>query len=188
MKYILTLFSIFYVYAILRYHIGKGLDSSFGLFVINKAIAWNSAFLLGLSLLKLPEKYPSRRFFGLSSFFLAIVHIVLIFILAMNNKYSELYYDEKLTLKGISILISGALTFLIMLPPFFSSVLSQHIDSKYFHLGKIACFINLFHPFLLGYKNWFSPNDWPYFLPPITLLVVLMNVALITLYYKKRSA
>jgi hypothetical protein len=187
MKYIITLFSILYGYAFLRYHLGKQLDSSHILFVFNKAVAWLSAVLLGLSLIKLPIHYPSRRFFGLASFYSALFHIALMFILALGGKYPELYTNCELTLKGWSVLVSGALTFVIMLPPFLSSVFPSLFTEKYFHLGKIACFVNLFHPLFLGYKNWFIPAVWPFFLPPITLLVVLMNVILIFIYYKKRS-
>jgi hypothetical protein len=187
MKYIIALFSVFYGYAFLRYHFGNQLDSSHILFVFNKAVAWSSAVYLGLSLLKLPSKFPSRRTFGLSSFYLSVVHVLLIFILAVNQQYPELYVNQTLTIKGVAVLISGVLTFIIMLPPFISTIIPNHLNSRFFHYGKIACIINLFHPLFLGYKNWLTPAVWPYFLPPITLLVVLMNVILIFTYYKKRS-
>ena len=43
MRIILTLFFVFYGYAVVRYHFGKQLDISYFLFVFNKAVAWSAA-------------------------------------------------------------------------------------------------------------------------------------------------
>lgn len=186
MRLILTLFFVFYGYAVVRYHFGKQLDISYFLFVFNKAVAWSAAAFLGLSLMHFSKKLPSRKLFGLSAFGCGLIHIVLSFYLGLHSTFAELYIEGGLSKKGALVLISGLTSITIMLFPFLTSIWPNKFPQKWFHYGKWALLINLFHPLIVGFSNWWTPLKWPYYLPPITLLIVLMNGILFTIYWNKK--
>ena len=186
MRIILTLFFVFYGYAVVRYHFGKQLDISYFLFVFNKAVAWSAAAFLGLSLMNLSKKLPSRKLFGLSAFGCGLIHIALSIYLGLQGNFPELYVQDSLSEKGVLVLVSGLLSIVIMLFPFLTSIWPNKFPQKWFHYGKWALLINLFHPLIIGVSNWWTPLKWPYFLPPITLLIVLMNGILFSIYWNKK--
>lgn len=186
MRIILILFFVFYGYAVVRYHLGKQLNADYFLFVFNKAIAWSAAAFLGMSLMKFSKKLPSRRLFGLSAFGFGIIHIALSLYLGLQGNFAELYVQYSLSEKGILVLISGLSSIAIMLFPFLTSIWPEKFPQKWFHLGKWALLVNLSHPLIIGFSNWWTPVKWPYYLPPITLLIVLMNGIILTIYWNKK--
>jgi hypothetical protein len=186
MKKILTLFLVFYGYAVVRYHFGKQLDISNFLFVFNKAIAWSSAAFLGFSLLQMPKNYPSRKVFGLSAFGFGLTHIILTIILGIQTHYKELFIQGSLTEKGFLVVITGVLSITLMIFPFVATLFPSKFPKRWFHYGKWALLVNLLHPLIIGVGNWWTPLKWPYYLPPITLLIVLMNGVLFSIYWNKK--
>lgn len=186
MRIILTLFFLFYAYAGVRYHFGKQLDISYFLFVFNKAVAWSAAAFLGLSLMHFSKKLPSRKLFGLSAFGFGLIHIALSLYLGLQGNFPELYVQDSLSEKGVLVLVSGLLSIAIMIFPFLTSIWPEKFPQKWFHYGKLALLVNLLHPLIIGVGNWWTPLKWPYFLPPITLLIVLMNGILFSIYWNKK--
>jgi len=186
MRIIFILFILFYAYAVVRYHLGKQLNSDYFLFVFNKAIAWSAAAFLGLSLMNFSKKLPSRKLFGLSAFGFGIIHIALSLYLGLHSNFPELYIQNSLSEKGVLVLVSGLSSIAIMTFPFLTSIWPDKFPQKWFHYGKWALLINLFHPLIIGFSNWWTPLKWPYFLPPITLLIVLMNGILFSIYWNKK--
>jgi hypothetical protein len=187
MKYFIAPFILFYLYAIVRYHLGKGLDNSYFLFVFNKAIAWTSSFYLGISILTLPNKFPAKKQYGLSAFALGIIHITVTLILTFSDYYPEFYNKNGITQMGVSILITGLLSISLMFLAFLASLFPGRFPKIWLHCGFFAFLINMFHPALIGFQNWFSPFKWPLYLPPITLLASLISVAIFYLRWKQKK-
>jgi hypothetical protein len=187
MRLILTLFFVFYGYAVVRYHFGKQLDISYLLFVFNKAVAWSAAAFLGMSLMNFSKKLPSRRLFGLSAFGFGAIHIALAFYLGLLGNFAELYVQDSLSEKGVLVLVSGLTSIAIMTFPFLTSIWPNKFPQKWFHYGKWALLVNLLHPLIIGVSNWWTPLKWPYYFPPITLLIVLMNGILFSIYWNKKK-
>ena len=178
---------ILYSYAAIRYHIGKGMGIEFCFFILNKAIAWTSATCLGLSLLKLNSPFPNKRSFGIGSFLLAVVHISLTFVLVFQGFFPKYYDIDGISCEGFLILVSGALTFLIMVFPLLASTFPTNYPNSWLKLGKFALLINIFHPVIIGIKNWGIPGNWPLFLPPITLLTIVIYGVLLFIYWKQKK-
>jgi len=186
MKKILALFLVFYGYAVVRYHFGKQLDISYFLFVFNKAVAWSAAAFLGFSLLQLSEKFPSRKLLGFTAFGFGLTHITLALLLGIQTQYKELFLHGALSEKGVLVVVSGALSILLMIFPFLASILPSKFPKRWFHFGKWALLVNLLHPLIIGVSNWWPTHKWPFYLPPITLLIVLMNGILFSIYWNKK--
>jgi hypothetical protein len=187
MKYLITSFFLFYGYAIVRYHFGKGLDQTFFFFVVNKAIAWSATFYLGMSVLLLPKKFPSKKQFGLSSFALGIIHIILTLYLAILNYYPDFYNKGQISVLGFSVLMSGLLSISLMTMAFLASLFSSKFPKVWLHYGFFAFLVNSCHPIIIGIQNWFSPLLWPMFLPPITLLASLLSGIIFYLRWKQKK-
>jgi hypothetical protein len=142
MKYLITSFFLFYGYAIVRYHFGKGLDQTFFFFVVNKAIAWSATFYLGMSVLLLPKKFPSKKQFGLSSFALGLIHIILTLYLAILNYYPDFYNKGQISVLGFSVLMSGLLSISLMTMAFLASLFSSKFPKVWLHYGFFAFLVN----------------------------------------------
>lgn len=186
MRYLILLFCLLYSYAIIRYHIGKELGFEYLFFVINKAISWTAATCLGLSVLTLKKPYPSKRFFGISSFALSLFHICLTLILAVLGFFPDYYFSSGISNLGLLILITGILTILLMIFPLLTSFFPANYPKAWIKLGKFALFVNILHPLIIGIKNWWTPGNWPLFLPPITLLAVLNYAIILQFYWKQK--
>jgi hypothetical protein len=57
--------------------------------------------------------------------------------------------------------------------------------SVVFKLGKIGVMISLFHPLMIGFSGWLKPAEWPFYLPPITMLAVVLGVVVLVVRYSK---
>jgi hypothetical protein len=178
---------ILYSYAAIRYHIGKEMGVDYFFFVFNKAIAWTSATYLGLSLLKLKAHFPTKKTLGISSFILGLFHISMTFVLVYLGFFPKYYDAQAISNEGFLILISGGLTFLIMVFPLLASTFPTNYPNSWLKLGKFALLINIFHPVIIGIKNWWIPGNWPLFLPPITLLTIVIYGVLLFIYWKQKK-
>jgi hypothetical protein len=186
MKYFISCFTLFYGYAVVRYHLGKGLDQTYFLFVLNKSFAWSASFYLGISILNLPRKWPTKQQFGLASFALGLIHIMLTLYLAYSNFYPELYKENHLSNLGVSILFSGILSIGLMLMAFLTSILPDRFPKKWLRCGYFAFIVNISHPFIIGFQNWVAPLKWPLYFPPITLLACLISGIILYFRWKQK--
>ncbi|MFM7661244.1 MAG: hypothetical protein ACKO6A_01095 [Bacteroidota bacterium] len=188
MKYILPLFLILYSYACIRYHLGKKLGVEYIVFVFNKAIAWAAAICLGLSVIKFNRPFIQKKTFGIYSFTLGFIHVILTLFMSLFDFYPTLFHNSLLTGSGFFVLLSGIMTFLLMIFPLLSSMFPNKYPDKWIKIGKIALFINFFHPIIIGFKNWWPTATWPLFLPPITLLISLIYTIILLIYWKQKRA
>jgi len=173
----LFIFVLLYSYAIVRYHLGKNIPWSEWFYIMNKAFAWTGFTLICLSVIQqkwLNKIKTSRRELGLQGFCFAFIHAISILFLFNADHYPKFYTGDDINSLGWIIISIGLLSLLVFSIPFVAALKNTSSNSKMFKLGKIGVFISVFHPFLIGYSGWFTPGSWPYFMPPITLLAVLL--------------
>lgn len=178
----LLLFIVLYGYAFLRYHIGKDIPMNDWYFILNKSFAWMGFTLIALSILKestLSKLNLTRRFLGLNGFGFAVIHACSIYFLFNQVHFPKFYTENQLNLIGWFALSIGFLSILIFSIPFIGAMKQLPNSSQVFRLGKIGMVISLAHPFIIGFSGWISPNEWPLFLPPITLLAVMSGVIIL---------
>ena len=184
-----VLFSVLYGYAALRYHIGQDLEFDQFFFVLNKAISWTAFVLLTTSILKdeiLAKLNLTRRSLGVTGYIFAVVHILLGLILLWENSYPKFVSNGTLNALGWTVILIGLIAFILFSIPFVH-VLKKEKQSKQYKIAKWGVLVVLFHPFLIGWKGWFTPEAWPLYLPPITLLSVVyaISIWIIRLTYKR---
>lgn len=181
-RFTVFLFSFFYGYAVLRYHVGKSIPWNEWLFILNKAFAWMGFTLIALSVLKektLSKFKLNRRSLGMSGFLFVLYHATTVLILFNEDHYPKFYSDHSINLIGWITIVIGILSLVVFLLPFVAALKKLPNTSKVFKLGKIGLVISMCHPLLIGFKDWFLPGEWPLYMPPITMLAVVVGVVVL---------
>ena len=182
LKSVILIFSFTYAYAILRYHLGKNIPLSEFLYILNKAFSWTAFTLITWSILPkqfFENKKTNRKFFGISGYLIASLHIILNIILLNNIRFPNFYADSGAwNLNFYLVSTAGLISFIIFSIVFLVSIDFWKVKNKetILSLGFFGVLINLFHPFFLGYQRWFDINSWPFYLPPITMLAFLFGI------------
>lgn len=186
-KVILVLFLTFYGYAIIRYHIGKNLTGLMAFFfVLNKAFAWTAGTLLILSILPtlFLEKYKlKRRAIGTFAYVIALIHINSSILLLSEKFYPKFYSHSYLNSDGWFYITLGALSILSFTIPLIASELNMQDGHFMYRFGRYGILLNLSHVTAIGFKGWLSYQDWPYYMPPITLLFVFSGLLILGFRY-----
>lgn len=173
-----TLFVLFYAYAIVRYHVGKDLWQPFDfVFILNKSIAWWTGTVLLFAFLSsdfLKKFNQSKKQIGNVGFTGAIVHITLNIVLLCPRYYPKFYTDGYLNAYAWTVIALGALTFIIYAIPLVIVIFK--LSAVKIRWSLIACVFNLLHATFLGAQNWIKPSTWPFAFPPITLLFFVTGV------------
>jgi len=186
-KLISSLFFIFYAYAVIRYHIGKeliGLMEFF--FVLNKAFAWTAGTMLLLSILPsfYLEKYcVTRRALGTFGYAIGLIHINSSILLLDEKFYPKFYTNAQLNSDGWFFIFLGVCSILLFTIPLIASKLNLPEGNRLYTFGRYGILMNLAHVTAIGFKGWLKFQDWPYFMPPITLLFVLNGVIILGFRY-----
>lgn len=170
------LFLLFYSYAVLRYHVGKGLGQEEILFVVNKAFAWTAGTCFAFTLLPkkcFPNTVSYRKQFGLMGYSFSLLHITANIILINATNYPLLFDANKLNFHGWQLIILGVLTISCFSLPLIATIKKLPAGSLLYKFGKIGVFTSIIHVSIVGIHGWFTPLEWPYYLPPITLLFVI---------------
>jgi hypothetical protein len=179
-RFALICFLIFYGYAAIRYHIGANVPYEEWFFILNKSFAWTGFTLAALSILKaqtLKKWNLDRRGLGLAGITFAFIHAFSVLFLFSEEHYSKLYTVHAINIQGYVALSLGISSLLIFVFPLYAVVKSYPNEAWQFRLGKYGVLISIFHPMIIGYSGWFTPDKWPLGLPPITLLAVLIGVS-----------
>ncbi len=180
---ILLLFCALYSYAHLRYHIGKAIPLSEWLFILNKSIAWTGGILLGLSLFKYEQK-NLRKSLGSIGYLFAAIHLLLDVVLMSPEHYPSFYTVGQLNNHAWISITLGILSFICFTTAYIGSISKNY---KYLlRFGRIGILFSLLHVTMIGKKGWFTPNSWPFYMPPITLLFVLAILCFLFLDLRKR--
>jgi len=186
-KLITFLFLFFYGYAIIRYHIGKEL---YGLmefyFVFNKAFAWTAGTLLLLSVLptNFLDKYKiSRRGIGTFGYSIALIHITSSILLLSEKFYPKFYTNASLNTDGWLYISLGICSILLFTIPLIASKINLPNGHFLYQFGRYGILLNLSHVFAIGFKGWLKFKDWPFFMPPITLLFFVSGLVILVFRY-----
>lgn len=187
-KIVSFIFILSYSYALVRYHIGKNIPFSDFLFIVNKSISWTAFLLISITIIPksfFKKNHLKRKYFGLIGYAFAVLHLILNLILLNKNHYPSLYVNDVFNLKFYVISLIGLISFVIFSVVFLISlnIIKTKNRDKSLKLGFYGILILAFHPMIMGIQNWFKPNTWPYFLPPITLLCVLFLILFLLLRY-----
>ncbi len=190
-RWFAVLFGAAVAYAILRYHILKGVEwSHFPLFILNKAVSLAAVFFVACSylvgrVLRWHNDDPRIRlvvvkFCGLMGLSLAIIHGLMSLGLWSRHYYPSYFADGgKLNLQGelgITLGVVGlwalAMPGITTLPTMAKSIGGFRWKRSQ-RMGYVALALVGVHLIVLGLPGWLAPSDWPAGLPPISLLAFL---------------
>ena len=178
------------LYAIMRYHIFKGVEwSHFPLFIMNKILAFSGFILLVVSLALEPfcrkqgaAWITTRKFLGRTGMVLIIIHIIISFLLFRPEVYDKFFTGDG-TINAIgewSMLLGslGIAAYLIMhntfLKPEEENGFQKMVMSPAF--GITALTFSALHVTIMGFEGWLTPREWPGGMPSITLVSVSVFV------------
>lgn len=181
-RFTVFLFCFIYGYAVSRYHVGKSISWNEWFFILNKAFALMGFTLIALSVLKertLSNFKLNRRSLGMTGFLFALSHAFSVLFLFSENHYPKFYSDHSVNLIGWVTIAVGMLSIVIFLFPFVAVLRKSPNTNKVFRLGKIGMMVSMTHPLLIGFTGWFFPGEWPLFMPPITMLAVVIGVVVL---------
>ncbi len=200
LKLFWSLFVFFFLYAISRHHIFKGVDWFFvSSYTLNKALAWTALTSVALSysissLAKLDKPWALEnkgvvKYLGQWGFIMGMVHAVLSLRITTPVFFANIY-DSNLEFNttGNLLILFGILTLSALIMPGISSLpsvresLKDDKFKKFQKLGYLALIFGATHVFVVGYSGWFSMSNWHGYMPPITLLSFL--IALVPLVLK----
>jgi DMSO/TMAO reductase YedYZ heme-binding membrane subunit len=184
------------LYAILRYHIFKGVEwSHFPLFIMNKILAF-SGFILLVASLALEPVYrkqgeawlTTRKFLGRTGMVLIIIHILISFLLFKPEVYDKFFTaDGNLNTLAEWSMLMGALgisAYLIMhntfLKPEEGNGFQKMVMSPAF--GIMALTLSALHVAIMGFEGWLTPREWHGGMPSITLVSVFLFAAGIIIF------
>jgi DMSO/TMAO reductase YedYZ heme-binding membrane subunit len=191
-KIIFLILAFTYSYAAIRYHIGKNIPLTEFFFIFNKAISWSAFTLISWSILPkswFEKRKLERKYFGISGYFFAITHLCLNFILINENRFPKYYNsDYSWTIEFYIFSSVGFISLLIFTLIFLVStnLIKTNAKEKIISFGFFTIIFCAIHPFFIGYLNWFGPNSWPFFMPPITLFSVLVLILFVLIKIQKR--
>ena len=198
LKSALYIFLFSLIYAILRYHLFKGISwVQFPIYILNKAFAL-SAFLLfavsfsvcpiqklGLINLFKPEECKYLGWAGMINLFIHVIMSLLI----LNPVYFEKFYeiDGTLNLVGNLSFLLGVfgLVFILLYNSMFrdsmqnNTVANPFIKTNGFIISGLLVLCG--HVFVMGVNGWLSPNEWPGYMPPISLIGFVVLFSSLTL-------
>jgi len=188
-------------YAIWRYNIfGSVASDHLPLFIANKAIAWSSVILIGLSMTmgSMSRLWPKtmggiishRKNVGIYGFVLATLHLLLSLPLLTPAYFKNFFAsDATFTFTAEICLLAGSIAWLILLFPAVTSVPVIEESMKWKEWlyvqswNRGVLWISAAHVACYGASGWMKPQSWPGGLPPITLLSVLTVAGVFVVRY-----
>jgi uncharacterized protein YggT (Ycf19 family) len=117
----------------------------------------------------------------------ASVHVCVTLLLFSEEHYPNFYRSGSINGNGWLIISIGVVSMSLYALLFWVSVFGKNVNPKVFQLGKVAVLVNVFHPILIGLRGWFNPQNWPLYMPPITMLAVGFVVVVFLLRKKGNS-
>jgi DMSO/TMAO reductase YedYZ heme-binding membrane subunit len=190
-RWLLSVIFVFTIYATVRYNIFKGVDPiHFPLYIVNKIFSISGIFFLALSYsvtklkwLRLGDRNSKMRFAkfsGLAGFSLAAMHVFISMIIISPEYYPKFYSDSMLNLKGELSMLMGVLSiYCFSIPaiatiPFMQETVGIKKWQKRQRIGYLGLLTALLHGAIMGFSGWLEVHEWPGYLPPITMLCVVI--------------
>jgi len=183
-------FVLCFAYAAIRYTVFGGVDvEQIPLYVMNKSVSLAGLILLGWS--SCHGDPTRRRDLGLGGLWLIVLH-VLLSVLMLNPTCFDKFYGESdyMTWQAEASMLAGAIALMALGGLYLasrrpqSSVAETRGGSLVPGLGRIMLILAAAHVALMGYAGWFTPERWPGYLPPITLLSFL--VAFVSALWRRK--
>ena len=189
-RWFAVLFGAAVAYAILRYHILKGVEwSHFPLFILNKAVSLAAVFFVACSYLvgrvfKWHNADPRTRlivvkFCGLMGLSLAAIHGLMSLGLWTRHYYPAYFADDgKLNLQGEVAITLGVIALWALAIPGITTLPTMAKSIGGFRwkrsqrMGYVTLALVAVHLIALGLPGWLAPSEWGV-LPPISLLAFL---------------
>ena len=177
-RLIAVVFGFSLTYAVLRYNVFKGVPfDHLPLYVTNKAVSMTALLLIGVS--HLARNVETRRRCGMAGFAAAGFHVLLSLALLSPAYYEKLFLSpdgsKGLALVGELSLLAGASAFFLLVliawPKRPETAAAWQTAIPRLVRGVLA--LTAFHCLFYGWSGWWTPDRWPGFLPPITLLSFL---------------
>jgi hypothetical protein len=188
-KSAIYIFLFSFLYAILRYHIFKGVPwVQLPIFILNKVFALSSFILFSLSFSVCPlqklgwmnlYKTEECKYLGWSGMTFLFIHVIMS-LLILNSEYFEKFYEsgKSLNLVGNLSLLLGiiGLTFILLYHsryryPHDKQAVSFFQTDGFIILGLLTM---CGHVLVMGINNWVTPLEWPGYMPPISLISFLI--------------
>ena len=185
-------FLIAFTYAIVRYNIiGNVPWEEVPLYVTNKAISFTIVLLLLFSVIVKKEFKPTMKQFWKIIFILASVHVFISFRLLGPEYFKKFYSANELNLVGYFTLFFGISAFVgiiilnsdKLLPTEEGRLVIPESLKKI--VRTLIPFLIVAHLFTMGFKGWLTPNNWPGYLIPISLMAFVGMVLYIIRIKKK---
>lgn len=182
----ILVFILSFSYAFIRYNILKEVSiNEIPLYIINKAVSISSVILMFLSII---NSNSLSKYYGRTSVYLAVLHVFLSLIILSPTYFPQIYNENKtlMVLNSISLLL-GCISLTTLLFYQLSKVV-RDISKKSSLVLKIVLLTISGHIFFWGIKSWLTPSNWPFGLPPITLLsFIIIIITLLILFIKNRK-
>jgi DMSO/TMAO reductase YedYZ heme-binding membrane subunit len=193
-RWFVLLFGVSLTYAIVRYHVFKGVElEHFPLYIANKACSLAAVFFIGASYLigktiRVYSAEPDNRlvlikFCGLMGFSLAAIHTVMAMLVFSPHYYPKFFHDTgKLNLTGELSMAFGVLGLWCLTITAITSLpfMYEAIGADRWHRGQRMGYLSLIlasgHVLVMGVGGWFAPAGWPGSLPPITLVAFIAAI------------
>lgn len=183
-KIITGILSLCLAYAVLRYHIFKGVDwQHFPLYILNKVAALASVVLFVASGAKKWTgkhlTYSASRMAGFA-LVLAVIHALMSVVLLHPERYPQFYETAQFSLAGESSLTAGILALVCLLVldrKYTYRKFTRQVQPASDHcqaIIRITWFFLLVHLLTMGLPGWMTPADWPGYLLPISLIAFLL--------------
>ena len=201
-KWFFVIFGFSLAYAVIRYHLAGDVSwSHFPLFIFNKATSLAAVIFVACSYLigKIIRWHDHDKalrlvvikFCGLMGFFLAAVHAFFSLSLLSPAYYGKYFDDDGLlNLQGEVAMVVGVLALFFLLSPAITTLpmmpkaLGGWRWKRNQRMGYLTLILVVVHLVVLGLKGWLAPKGWQGWLPPISLVAVL--VALVPLLVKRK--
>lgn len=198
-KWVMGVLLFFLLYSTLRYMVFKGVDwSHFPVYIMNKIFSIAGLFLIALSylltkvnLIKFDDessKVQFIRFVGLAGFSLCAIHVFLSLVMLSPAYYPNFYIENMMNLKGELSMLMGVISlYFFTIPaitslPFMQKAVGMKKWKRGQKMGYYGLLTSLFHLIAMGASGWITVNNWPGYLPPISLISAI--IVLIPLYLK----
>ncbi len=187
-RWFVFLFGVPLTYAVVRYHLIKGVEwSHLPLYIANKAISLAAvvfiacSYLIGRTL-RVYADDPGRRlvlikFCGLIGFSLAAIHAFMSLLLFSPEYYPKFFLENgKMNLVGELGMAFGVLSLwclsitAITSLPFMYDAVGADRWSRGQRMGYLCLALAAGHVLVMGLSGWLAPAGWPGGLPPISML------------------
>jgi DMSO/TMAO reductase YedYZ heme-binding membrane subunit len=193
-------------YAVVRYHFASGVPyAHFPLFILNKSTSLAAVIFVVCSYLvgrvfRWHNRNPVRKlvvikFCGLMGLSLAAIHAFFSVCLLTPAYFGRFFAEDgRLNLEGevglsVGVVALWALAFpAIATLPMMPKALGGIRWKRAQRMGYVSLVLVVVHMVAFGLRGWMSPAEWPWTMPPISLLAAVIAVVPLVIKAMESSA